>query len=119
LFGGSAAGANPATGDPDNDGLDNLLEYALGTNPLQATVNPLTGGLATIGADRYLRISVPKNPAATNLIFAAEVSGDISGWSGAGVVEEENSSTRYTARDNVPSSSASTRFIRLKVTVKP
>jgi hypothetical protein len=119
MFGGSAAGANPSTGDPDSDGLDNLLEYAFGTHPLQANASPLVGSLATIGADRYLRISVPKNPAATNLTFAAELSGDVSGWSSAGVVVEENSSNRFTARDSVPTSSASSRFLRLKVTVNP
>jgi hypothetical protein len=34
-------------------------------------------------------------------------------------VIEENSSNRFTARDSVPMTSASSRFIRLKVTVKP
>lgn len=119
MFGGSAAGANPPTGDPDGDGLDNLLEYALGTNPLQATANPVAGGVATIGTDRYLRISVAKNPVATNLTFAAELSENVSNWSGAGVEEEENSIDRFTARDSVPTSSSPARFIRLKVMVKP
>jgi hypothetical protein len=116
MFGGSALGANPATGDPDGDGLDNLLEYAFGTDPLKATASPLVGSMATVGTERYLRISVPRNPAATNLTIGAEVSGDAYGWTGTGVVVEENSGDRFTARDGVPVKSASSRFIRLKVT---
>jgi autotransporter-associated beta strand protein len=119
MFGGAAASANPPGGDPDGDGLDNLLEYALGTHPLQSNANPLAMTMPQVGASRYLRISVPKNPAATNLTFAAELSENAASWSGTGVVIEENTTDRFTARDSVPAGTAPRRFIRLKVTVNP
>lgn len=119
MFGSSAAGANPADADPDGDGLDNLLEFAFGTHPLQANANPLAGSMAAIGDERYLRISVARNPAATNLTFGAELSGELGGWSSMGVDVEENTPTRFTARDTIPAGSAPSRFIRLKVSTTP
>lgn len=119
MFGNAAAGANLPGADPDGDGLDNLLEYAFGTHPLQANASPIASSMVKIGEDSYLRVSVAKNPAATNLTFGAELSGELSGWSGEGVSVEENSPTRFTARDTIPTGSAPSRFIRLKVGVNP
>ena len=61
-FGNAAPGANPPDADPDRDGLTNLLEYALGTEPLIANVSPLAYDLEPLGDGAHLRLTSPKNP---------------------------------------------------------
>ncbi len=105
--------------DPDRDGIANLLERALGLNPN----TPATTGLPTtswshLGTDDYLTLTVIKNPAAADLTYTVEVSGDLSVWnSGAShTTILDNTPTLLRARDNLPSSGNTPRFIHLKVT---
>jgi hypothetical protein len=51
--GGSGDPAMGATGDPDNDGIDNAAELAAGTNPTQATVVGSGGGEGTINVGTF------------------------------------------------------------------
>jgi hypothetical protein len=48
------AAANNATGgktgDPDNDGLDNLTEFAFGTDPQSGTLGPITYSAGVVNA---------------------------------------------------------------------
>jgi hypothetical protein len=120
-FGNANPGANLPGDDADGDGVTNLLEYAFNTGPKQAAPSPAAADFAQIGGDRYLRLRVPKNPAATNLSYFIEVSGDLQegSWSSLQTTIEENDSTHLTARDNVEVSTASRRFIRLRVLVNP
>jgi hypothetical protein len=106
--------ADPAisgdTADPDGDGLANLAEYALGLPPKSSGVSPVS----TIDANGYLALTVAKNPAATDITWGAQVTGDFSTWPAATVVT--NTTGTFTARDNVLKVSAGRRFIRLKIT---
>ena len=97
------------------------MEYALGTEPLVANASPIIHDLETMGADQYLRLTIPKNSAATNLTYTVEVCGDLAApsWDAAQTTVETNSATQLSVRDNVRVSSASRRFIRLKVSVTP
>jgi hypothetical protein len=66
----------------------------------------------------YLRMSVPKNPAATDVVFTAEATSDISNplsWSSAGLIIETNTSTQLIVRDNVPAGPGTQRFMRVRV----
>ena len=123
-FGNADPGAHPPGDDPDGDGLGNLLEYALNTHPLQANASPLLHELETVGVEKHLRLTVPKNPVATNLVFIIEVAGSLSGpWVSDTTTDTEvlvNTPGQLVVRDRTPVSSAERRFIRLKVdTVAP
>jgi hypothetical protein len=106
---------NPAIGyptaDPDADQLSNLIEYALGLAPKSANANPLSPS----DWNGYLAISAIQNPAATDITWGAEVSGNLGFWEPAFPVEDPPEGT-YLARDPMPMLEASRRFIRLKIT---
>ena len=107
--------ANPAlsgeTADPDADQLDNLIEYALGLPPNAPNASPVT----MLDAGGYLALSATKNQAATDIVWDAEVSGDMNIWSPADTTETTNT---FEAQDTVLMNQAETRFIRLKI-VRP
>jgi len=75
--------------------------------------------LETIGASSYLRLTVTRNPAATDVTFSIEVTGTIGdplSWTTNGTTVETNTSTTLTTRDNTATSAAAQRSIRLKIT---
>jgi hypothetical protein len=118
-FGNADPGANPAAADPDGDGLSNLMEYALDTDPLGANPNPILHVLEPIANGRHLRITVSKNPLATNLVYSVETCGSLDDWSAANTVIETNTDTQLIVRDSVGISASSRRFIRLRVQTVP
>jgi hypothetical protein len=108
-----------ATADADGDDILNLLEYAIGTNGVIQNASPQVVELTPVSGDQYLRLSIPKNPAATDVTFFVEATSDLSNplsWSSAGLIIESNTSTQLTVRDNVPSGPSVRRFMRVKVT---
>lgn len=119
------------TADPDHDGLPNVMEYALNTQPLTmdgmtAITKTMTGGL--------LAFSFPRNPLSTDLTYAVEVSSTLAAndWtviasstggaatvaSGAFSVGEttEGAMKRVTVTDQASAAGAARRFMRLRVT---
>ena len=97
------------------DGLSNLLKYALGLNPLLPAVSPITQS-TTSG---YLQLSVPKNPAATDVVYTVEVTGDVTNpasWTATGTTVDQNTATLLQVHDNTLASAGAARFIRLQVT---
>ncbi len=120
-FGNAASGNNAANDDADQDGLSNLLEFALGTNPLVTGANPILHDQELVGADRHLRMTIPKNPAATNLSYIVEVCENLAAanWSAVPTVIESETATQLIVRDSVPMSAAPHRFMRLRVRPLP
>jgi len=112
------AGTAADTADPDHDSVPNLLEYALGLDPNAAdgTAGKVTADTAT----GYLRLSVARNAAATDVDYVVEVSADLAIWAsaeGTDVVTEEDTAGSLVVRDLTPvGSTASRHFIRLRVT---
>ncbi len=102
--------------DPDHDGTLNLLEYALGLEPLI----PSTSGLPVLDASGiYLTLTTQKNPAATDVTYNVEAKDDlINGtvWSSATTTILQNTSTVLQVRDNTPITNAPHRFMRLQIT---
>lgn len=104
------AGAAADEAIASGDGLPNLLKYALGLDPRTPAVSGVTVDLA----GGRLRLSVAKNPAASDVNFSAQVTADLSApasWSSGPTVIEANTATLFQARDD----GGDARFIRLKV----
>ena len=109
----------PATADFDNDGLANLLEYALGSSPS----NPASANLPTTGIDsgQYLTVTYRKLADAGPLTYTVQVADHLGTWqSGNGTIEVLSSENDgdyniITLRDKTEFSSQSTRFIRIVV----
>jgi len=118
----------PDDGDPDRDGLANLLEYALGTLPLlpDAAAQP-TAAIA----GNFLQITVPRDPARPDVVLRVEASSDLANWlplatsangspfSGPGYQSGEspgNSIKSILVRDLQPLNATPRRFLRFRVT---
>ena len=121
FFGSVLATGNAAdNADPDFDGLVNRLEYALGSSPATSG-NPaanLVVDVVLISGSKYLRLTVTKNPNATDVTSTVQVTGDLANplsWTSTGTTIETNTATALVVRDNTPLSASPRRFIRLQV----
>ncbi len=113
-FGTTANIGNAADGAIlTSDGIPNLLKYALGLNPLVATNNPVIYD-TTSG---HLRLTAPKNPDATDVIFYVKITDDPTAntWTTNGTTVDINSSTVLEVHDNAPIATSPSGYIRLSV----
>lgn len=99
--------------DPDGDGLANLLEYALGTNPWSANTPPAASTDAVDWLYTYTRPS-----GQNDLSYEVEVSDNLISWTTAGVLHERMSTdgSTETWRARCPLAAAPCLFFRLKIT---
>jgi hypothetical protein len=100
--------------DSDQDGVQNLMEYALGLNP--NSVTPLSQRITSdLDGSQYLRLTITKNPLATDVNYSVEVSSDLLNWNTTEVLSLQNTSTTLQVRDTLPTSTSQRRFMRLRV----
>lgn len=122
--------ANPTVSDPtadaNRDGLANLFAYGSGIDPwLQATAT--NGGRPVVELQGgYQMITFTRLKMAFDFSYTVEVSGNLTTWnSGAAYTTQTDVTSldtvreRVTVRDNIPVSSATRRYIRLRGTYFP
>ena len=109
------------TATPAGDGLNNLLKYALGLNPHQATA-AVTRGTTVVSGQTYLTLSYTRAKRATGIQSFVETSSDLASWAwgpGAAVLTataDQGETERLTWRDTTPILPANPkRFIRLRI----
>ena len=73
---GTPAGDRLAAADPDKDGIINLMEYALNTNPSAASASPAPE-VVTVGAEKFLQIRWTRPNDRTDITTAGQVSTDL------------------------------------------
>ncbi|MBL9117783.1 MAG: family 16 glycosylhydrolase [Verrucomicrobiaceae bacterium] len=107
--------AGPAldTADTDNDGTQNLLEYATAMNPASNDQVPLSA--QKVG--NTLEFIYTKNKSATDVTYTVEWSDDLVTWSTAGITSSilTDNPTTQQIKATVPAGVAK-RFVHLKVT---
>lgn len=105
--------------DPDADGLPNLLEYALGLDPMRSdNAAALVASPMEHANNTYLSLLIPMNPDAEDVALTIEVSSDLVTWfSGPAhtTVVADTAESRL-VRDNTPLSSSPRRFMRVRAT---
>jgi endonuclease G len=106
-------GASADTAISTSDGMPNLLKYALGLDPLAPAANPIIGDIST----GYLRLTVPRNPNATDVTFHVEVTDNLTTlWTTNGTTIDQSTPTLLQVHDNTPVNSSAAGFIRLRIT---
>ena len=111
--------------DPDGDGLVNLAEYALGSDPKLAdtSLRP-AAGLQTINGQTFLTLTFRRLLLAEEVAYIVEISEDLVHWRTAAqlvgnpVLNIDGTQT-VTYRDDIPVSSTGYSFLRLSVQRQP
>lgn len=115
-------------GDPDRDGLANIIEYALGSNPIVG--NPAAFPQPVLSGG-HLQITLPRNPARNDIGYHVEANDSLSGtwtviasslngapFSGPGYIAGETpGSSVKSVVVRIPASVSSTprNFLRIRV----
>lgn len=118
-------GVGGSTTDPDADGLNNAMEYALAAHPMQpsAAASPAGGSMLVdlgAGPQPHLTLTFRRSMDADDLGLQVQFSGALSGWSANGVLVSSTPQGDGTAvelwRSPNPLSAAGRTFGRLLVT---
>ncbi len=104
--------------DADHDGIPNILEAAMGLNPLAPTTTPVTQGFVTLGGQTYSTITYTRDPGILDLNTTVELSSDLINWSSTMTTEVSRVLSggleTITVRSNVPIG-AGQQFLRVNV----
>ncbi len=122
-FGDSQPAGNSADeADYDGDGWSNLLEFALGSDPLAGSDFPAGNfslAMEEIDSSEYLTLSISRAALRTGISYQVEVSDNLEDWNSgeAYTVGLEDSETLLKVRLAETLGTVDKRFLRLKVAV--
>ena len=115
-------GSGTAAGDdPDHDGLANLLEYALGSDP-SAVTSPPSAQVVSDNGQNYLQIQWTSPADRVGITTVGQTSANLSAWSSAAgdvtttIVPATPGFETITIRDLSPLATNPRRFLRIVVT---
>jgi hypothetical protein len=111
--------------DPDRDGQINLVEYALGTDPLGSSPDAAAIEVESIGTDPvYVHLRFRRRLDDAAMLYTVEVSGDLQSWLSGHTAIREIGSTPVDGHpelawdeyeDSTPADAAHPRFIRVRI----
>lgn len=109
-----------ATSDDDSDGLNNLLEYALGTDPLATSgvitsANYLTIEKVSAGGLVFAQLRLKRTLVREGVTFTLQRSLDNSTWTDAGTAEVTNTAGELVLRDSMAVEFSKARYFRLRI----
>ena len=108
------------TADPDADGIVNLIEYALATDPNLPSQQGLAPSLATEVNQKYFEITYTRRKG-TSLTFTLQTSADLASWQNAetfletAVNDNQNGTETIKYRLDQAVDNESGSFIRLQI----
>jgi cyclophilin family peptidyl-prolyl cis-trans isomerase len=122
-----------ATANPDGDAAENVMEFALMTDPKTANPPALPqSGIVMEGANRYLTLSFPvRKHAGSGFAYTVEAGDGSGAWTPVWTLAQgfahaqvvsstaETDRTNVTIKDTVAIAAGGRRFVRLKVTDTP
>jgi hypothetical protein len=103
---------------PANDGITNLMKYALALEPFACGSDQLPSPGEASG---YLTLTFRRNKQATDITFAVEAGSELNGWNPAGAEIsrlDRGDHWLVTVQDTVSIHEAPRRFMRLVVELK-
>jgi Zn-dependent metalloprotease len=108
------------TADDDGDGLNNLIEYALGTDPSASSTaitssNYLTIEKATAGGLVFAQLRLRRTLVREGITFTLQRSSDNSAWIDAGTAVVTDSASELVLRDSLAVQFSQARYFRLRV----
>jgi len=116
-------------GDPDLDGVRNLVEFALGLTPGIPDARPFgpaspglpVGGLVEVSNASHLVLRVKRPTGLLQIAYAVEISPDLVQWFDApppsGPVDNGDGTETLVFQDPVATRDAPSRYLRLRVTL--
>lgn len=124
-----ASGIADPNRDADGDGVANLIEFALGSDPKNGAgspgiaptlLSPAEFGLPDDG-ESYLTLDIPRSPNALGVSVGVEFSSTlgVETWDSESCVPLINIPTRLVVRDCEPVESQPSRFARVTATLSP
>ncbi len=106
--------------DQDCDGIENIMEYALGTDPGDPTSVPVV--MASKDGSGCLEITIPRSYNALDLDYIVEQSTGLGGgavWTALETEPVSETNTELVVRTKQPLSSISPQFLRLRIEFAP
>jgi hypothetical protein len=111
--------------DPDDDGINNALEYSLASDPRVSSPArlPVVSSI-TEGSQSYLALTFRMQKNVLDLVYFVEASSGLDVWDQQGTqvgpaIDNGDGTESITIRDSVPINSTARRFVRLRVLHTP